>query len=322
MGSETTIKPAEAKYRITRATGRLRLAAASRLLGPARGDSDSAGRLLANAESHGIDLGHLWVSVGPDGETARQTCLAVVGNGRSAMFFTSTPFTAAEEQELSQVVGHVCRQLPGVDLAQALLEPHEQAAHAALLGSGFFGVGTLAYLRRPMKSRIEPATDREPWPDGCLVRRYQSADDEALIRGLERSYEGTLDCPELCGLRRTHDVLESHRAAGRWDPAFWWVLEREHIIEGMLLLNPSPEMSTIELVYLGLSMRMRGKGLGQRILSHGLRALAGRTEEAVTCAVDVRNEPALRLYRGAGFGEFARRLALVRPVGSVVEKRR
>jgi ribosomal protein S18 acetylase RimI-like enzyme len=32
----------------------------------------------------------------------------------------------------------------------------------------------------------------------------------------------------------------------------------------------------------------------------------------MTCAVDLRNEPALRLYERAGFRAFSRRVALVR----------
>jgi ribosomal protein S18 acetylase RimI-like enzyme len=299
----------------------LRIAAARRLLGPARGDTNAAARLITNAESHGIDLGHLWVSVGADGQSARQVCLAVVGAGRSAMFFTSAPLNRAEEEELTAVVAHVCGRLPGVDLGQCLLEPHEGGAHAAMLAAGFFDVGSLAYLRRAVTLGPGGETAREELPAGCVVRRYRSGDDAALIRGLERSYEGTLDCPELCGLRKTADVLESHRAAGQWDPAFWWVVEQGELIEGMLLLNPSPEMNSIELVYLGLAPGLRGRGVGRQLLAHGLRALVGRPEEVVTCAVDVRNLPALRLYRRMGFSEFARRTALVRPVGRGVEKR-
>jgi mycothiol synthase len=124
----------------------------------------------------------------------------------------------------------------------------------------------------------------------------------------------TLDCPELCGLRETRDVLDSHRSAGRFDPALWWMVRREGKPAGALLLNPSPAQGHVELVYLGLAPELRGCGVARRLMLTGLSALAGRAERDVTLAVDTRNTPALRLYESLGFRPFARRTALVRPI--------
>lgn len=314
MTDETGTSSRHPSFRVARVPERLRSAAAKRLLGPGRGTSESARHFLSAAQTHGIDLTHFWATLEPSGDAVRHVCLAVVGPGRSAMTFTSTPTNQAEEREISALVGAALSQVSGVQLAQALLEVDEQASRAALVGAGFSDVGILAYMRRPTPSRWDGLARHSVWPEGVFVRRYQSNDDGQLIAGLDRSYAGTLDCPELCGMRETADVLESHRAAGRWDPAHWWVAERDRKIEGMLLFNPSPEMGSIELVYLGLSPSLRGTGIGRRLLEHGLAHLVGRPESQVTCAVDERNEPALRLYRRAGFEEFARRVALVKPV--------
>jgi ribosomal protein S18 acetylase RimI-like enzyme len=68
-------------------------------------------------------------------------------------------------------------------------------------------------------------------------------------------------------------------------------------------------------VYLGLGQSLRGKGLGRTLLPYCMaRARSVVPGWPVTCAVDERNVPALRLYERLGFTVFGRRRALVRPV--------
>lgn len=309
-GTVASISPT---LRIVRAEGRQRFAAAKRLLGRQRGDAQSATRLLEAAESHGIDMNHLWVSVGSDGVTPRQACLAVIGTGKASMLFTSAPESPDQERELAAVIVRCCHDLSGVRLAQALLEEEERAAKAALVAAGFVGVGSLAYMRRPTPRAGEFAP-QAAWPDGIGIRTYRPGDDTAIIAAMDRSYERTLDCPELCGLRDTRDVFESHRATGQWNPKLWWMVERSGRVEGVLLFNPCPEQGSIELVYLGLAPALRGTGLARPLLEHGLAALAPQRERFVTCAVDERNTPARKLYARMGFADFARRIALVKPI--------
>ena len=76
-------------------------------------------------------------------------------------------------------------------------------------------------------------------------------------KALERSYVDTLDCPELCGLRVVDDVLESHRSVGVFDPGMWWLVMAEDEPEGCMLLSACPEQNAVELVYLGISPRLR-----------------------------------------------------------------
>jgi len=221
------------------------------------------------------------------------------------------------------VIEALCAAMKGVRLAQALLEPHEVAAERAFVRSGFMGVGTLAYLRRPMPAVREFASSSSPvWPQGVVVRTARINDEANLIRAMDRSYEQTLDCPELCGLRETRDVFESHRLTGVVDLNLWWVVELNGQAEGLMLLNPCPDQSTVELVYLGLSPALRGLGLGKQLMGMGLARLGGRSERYVTCAVDLRNAPALKVYSALGFTAFAQRAALVKPLGErAVENR-
>jgi len=236
------------------------------------------------------------------------------------------------QRELAALIRRACDALSAsgnVTLAQALLDPTEEADRRSLTAfelAGFTSVGTLAYMRRDTPARHwlggglgdsqGKVSAHDGWPADFTPRRYISADEPALIDALERTYINTLDCPELCGLRTTPDILESHRATGRFDPNLWWVLESRGRVEGVLLLNPSPEQSAIELVYLGLAPPARGLGLGKKLLALGLEKIAGRRERAVNLAVDERNIPALRVYETLGFRAFARRAALVKVIAA------
>jgi len=268
-------------------------------------------RMLEAAATHGVDLGNLWVSLTPDGSDVAQVCLLTRGAGRVGMVFTSAPGSEAQEQELASVIDAACRSSSGVHLAQGLLEPEEGGASSALRMAGFEQMGRLLYMKRAWKP-VEPAGD--DWPPDVEVRGWRVGDDAALITALRRTYEGTLDCPELCGLRQGEDIVASHRATGRFDPSLWWLVLLEGEPEGALLLNPCPAQGHTELVYMGISPALRGRGLGERLLRHGLAAVKGRRERDVMCAVDERNEPARGLYRRLGFERIAARVALIRPL--------
>ena len=291
----------------------------------------AASRFLASAPDHGIDLDLLWGQVGPDGEVA-QVCLAVLGAGRTAMLFLSRPGTAdGAPGARAACIRAACAGVAGrfgrrVVIAQGLPEPSEPWALRAFREAGFLHVGDLAYLSRPLRPADASGRPgpRPSWPAGIRVRPIRTlsraSDDRCqLAAAMERSYLGTLDCPELCGLRETEDVIDSHASTGRWTPALWRLVTLDGRPEGCVLLNPSPALRTVELVYLGLGPDLRGRGLGERLMRDALALAAARRKrdgaEAMTCAVDRRNTPALRLYARLGFEEIAARVALVRPLG-------
>jgi len=309
-----------------------RLDAARKLVGRAAGPSasaqtEAARRFLRAAETHAIDLSHLWATVTCDARGAppevptfasiRHVVLAAPakpGAGGTAMFFTSAPSPGPGRAELAAAIDAACHGLRGVRLAQALLEPDERGALESFLLAGFGRVGELLYMRRTWTPPLQEVDDA--WPEGVSVRTWSPGDDDALVEALDRSYVETLDCPELCGLRSTRDVLDSHRSTGSFDPDLWWIVRVAGRPAGALLINPCPEQGHSELVYLGLAPDARGRGIASRLLALGLRALSDRAERDVTLAVDTRNAPAVRLYERFGFAAFARRIALVRPLGA------
>ena len=115
-------------------------------------------------------------------------------------------------------------------------------------------------------------------------------------------------------MRPTEDVLDSHRATGAFDPNRWWLVTLEGEPEGCCLMTHCPSHRSVELVYIGLSPAIRGKGVGSRVLCTALRAVRGIDADEVTCAVDRANAPALRLYAALGFEEFTGRAAFVKRV--------
>jgi ribosomal protein S18 acetylase RimI-like enzyme len=230
--------------------------------------------------------------------------------------------------------------VPRAVLAQALLESRETDAAQALAGAGFLRLGDLAYMRRPLSrtgpGRVLEQATHPVWPEGlrvCSVEQLlgeghpRERVDAWLVQALERSYIDTQDCPELCGMRSTEQVLDSHRSVGVFDPSLWWIaIDGSEIARACLLLSVCPEHDSVELVYLGLAPEVRGKGLGSMLLSFGLRrlydhALAPRPTPGrvhfggsggMTCAVDTRNAPATKLYKHAGFERFGLRVPFVR----------
>lgn len=294
---------------IERIPANRRLEAARLMAGPGA-DRGAGERFISAAERHGLSFDDFWGLSEGEGGPLKAAALLVPSAGGSVMTFIS-PLRAASLDQTARLLEEAALNAPGGSLLQTLLEPHETEAEAVFRKAGFRHVGDLLYLRRPWSS---PPPTRPEWPEGMTVEPWREGMEDELVAALDRSYIDTLDCPELCGLRDTRDVVSSHRATGEFDPNLWWIIRCEGAPEGALLLNPCPAQGHTELVYLGLGPRLRGKRLGVKLLRFGLKALARRAHRTVLCAVDERNAPARRVYENEGFQEFARRTALVRPV--------
>lgn len=320
----------------------LRHAAARRLVSQANPDlDDAARRLIAAGPKHGIDFDLCWVVPDEAGTGVRQAALAVRGAGRTAMIFLSEPRPDVAEDPIrgrrdrAACLHAACdffaqREPDRVHVAQLLPEPGEVWTIESAADAGFTHVGDLSYMRREgrrgrKETREYTPADAGPWPQGIDIRCVtefgddtaggRGQRDQVLLEALESTYAETLDCPELCGMRETPDVLESHRSTGEYDPTNWWMVLRAGKPRGCMLLSRCPDQQAFELVYLGLAPEVRGLGLGTRLLRFGIeRCRRLKSSWGVICAVDERNTPALRLYTGLEFEAIARRVALVRPV--------
>lgn len=309
--------------------------AVGRLLG-VHPTSQEVSHWLEDAQRHGLDLSLMWMarSAGePEEGEPGQVCLVTPGSGRTATFFVSGPGLLERledhrgglaRQERAAAIIEAVRHFerwsetgaPQVHLGQALLEPGQEAIEAAYADAGFMRLAELDYLRRELPRR---APEAPAWSAGVEVRPLTAWDGGprgagwALLReALPRTYEGTLDCPALCGLREIDDVLESHRSVGVHDPSLWFLVLQGGRAEGCMLLAPGAGTDAVELVYIGLSPAVRGRGLGAALLQLAVRELCLRGERTLACAVDRANTPALRLYARLKFRSFTRRVAMVR----------
>jgi ribosomal protein S18 acetylase RimI-like enzyme len=309
----------------------LRQSACERLVtGPHR--TQAARNLIGSASAHGIDLNMLWgvidrSSTGP--ARVRQSCLAVLGAGATAMLFHSSPESArwlgSKPTQQAEISAALVACLEGLGaypdrarLAQCLIEPKHTWAPDVFVHAGMQFVGELAYLRQPIEHASERHVPEPDWPEGISVRPIRSldpndpgSDRRDLIEALELSYIDTLDCPELCGLRSMDDVVDSHIATGSFNPDFWLLIELKGKPVGCCLLTHCPANTSIELVYLGIGAPARGLGLGKTVLSYGTERMRHLGAREVTCAVDTRNTPALRVYESLGYARFDSRIGYV-----------
>ena len=320
--------------RVVRATGAVLEDASRRLVeSSSPGDGDAGRRFVSAARSQGVQLGCFFAALGDGGEVL-ESALAVPGAGRAAMFFVSQPADSAGERALSAAVLAACGDLEGMVLAQALLLPAEVRAARVFEGAGFSRLASLGYLRwrsRRMRGGVsggvwsvpagwESALSSGEVRDGDVVVRrlssVRSGDGDRRVRAaLAASYEGTLDCPELCRMRDPSDVLASHRAVGEVDDRLWWLVERGEEPLGAVLWTPMRRSGTglgsAELVYMGLGPGLRGRGLGSKLLTLTASDLWERGFGELTCAVDLSNTPARAMYERAGFRRYAERVAFV-----------
>lgn len=322
----------QAKIQVVRAPESLRLAAAKRLVSvPERARERAARQLLDSAPRFGIDLDLMWVTLDDSKRppAVGEAVMLVPGAGRTAMVFLSVPADASDGRDearrhaervavLRAAFDALASEPRDIRLVQALPEIGDEASIGPCEEAGMLRVGDLSYLQ----ARLEPTRGRPrlgpghwAWPEGVEVVTAEGVGDDELEAVLDRTYEQTLDCPELCGMREMGDVLTSHRATGEYDPARWWVVRKDGRGEGCVLMSHCPDQGALELVYIGLSPALRGSGLGRALLTRAIEANAGCGATRVTCAVDRRNAPALRVYEAMGFEEFGSRTALVRAIG-------
>jgi ribosomal protein S18 acetylase RimI-like enzyme len=141
---------------------------------------------------------------------------------------------------------------------------------------------------------------------------YDNSHQARLKQLIERSYDGTLDCAGLNGIRDIENVITGYQATGTYRPENWLIVRAGETDVGVLLLADHPKAGHWELMYMGLVPDARGRGWGRQIAQHA-QWLAGRAGvERIVLAVDSVNEPALRVYRHSGFEMWDRRAVYVR----------
>ncbi|QDU73034.1 Mycothiol acetyltransferase [Mucisphaera calidilacus] len=259
----------------------------------------------------GLSLDLLWVAR-MDGEPTAAVLL-LPNVGRSAMVFVSPCRSQEQAGVLTAVLSHAAESSEGLAgyLTQVLLEPSQRLEKSAVLLGGYEHLADLGYLQRTLRE----GDGSDAMPGGYRVETADVAPSGWLERVILSSYERTLDCPSLVGRRAIEDIVAGHKATGVFDPTLWFILVEEASEEpvGVTLINPLVQPGGYELVYLGVGVSHRGRGLAGWMMRYAMGALCGRSSSGTLyLAVDQRNVPALKLYAGLGFRQTAERAAYLR----------
>ncbi|MGL6226420.1 MAG: GNAT family N-acetyltransferase [Thermoguttaceae bacterium] len=130
---------------------------------------------------------------------------------------------------------------------------------------------------------------------------------QELIRLVDRTYEGTLDFPQLCGIAPTEEVLRRYQNDGLFRPDLWWRIRQQGEDVGCLLLTDCGIDSPLELTYVGIVPEFRGRGLAKQIVQFALWKTRGEGRTMMTVSVDRQNSPALHVYQQSGFQIYDRK---------------
>ena len=158
--------------------------------------------------------------------------------------------------------------------------------------AGFAPMAELHYMVLPVKAGQPPP----PLPPGLAWQTYSPANHALFARAILATYQDSLDCPALNGLREIDDIILGHQASGQFEPQLWFVLvEQSPAVAdelpggmarggpgdatgdatstvtsgaasaaeptplGVVLVSPSPRSESAELVYLGITPAARGR---------------------------------------------------------------
>jgi len=244
------------------------------------------------------------------GETLRGATWAQRQPGNTAMFWRpqllgSEPITTARRLAVAAI-----QDLDNstIGMAQVLLPSQNADGVPLLKGVGFRHLADLLYLSceadcYPSSAPKSTHIEFVPYDESQLGR---------FMLLIERTYEGTLDCAALNGMRQMVEVVAGYRSTGVFRPENWLVVRGGGQDAGVLMLADHPAAGHWELVYMGLVPEARGRGWGRKIARHAQSLARAANVERIVTAVDATNEPALRMYCAVGFQLWDRRTVLVR----------
>ncbi len=242
---------------------------------------------------------------------AERLCGAAWGqrqSGNVALFWPPQLVPGEEPRVAAQLASAVVRVLDdtAIEMTQALLPASDAAIAATLEAVGFRHLAQLHYMSCEAE-RFPSQPPRE-----LEFEAYSGAERGRLMALVERTYEKTLDCVGLDGMRSIDEVITGYQGTGVYRPENWRIVRHAGRDVGVLLLAEHPPAGHWELMYMGLVPEARGRHWGGQITEFAKWRARGAGVERIVLAVDAANTPALRMYRTAGFELWDRRFVYVR----------
>jgi ribosomal protein S18 acetylase RimI-like enzyme len=239
----------------------------------------------------------------------RGTAWGQIQSGKIAVFWPPRLVAGEERKTASALAESVMRaidQMP-IEMTQVLIQTPNPDEIELLRRVGFRHLADLLYLTSEA-SRL-PADGS---PTDLVFETYHPSQRSRLMALIERTYDGTLDCTQLDGVRNIEDVINGYENTGVFRPENWLIVCGDGKDVGVLLLADHPNAGHFELMYMGLVPEARGRGWGRQIAEHAQRMVRRAGVERIVAAVDAANTPALRMYQMAGFDIWDRRTVYVR----------
>lgn len=218
--------------------------------------------------------------------------------GNVAVFWPPQLSPGEDEKVAADLAKAVVHDLDRTDvsLAQSLLVSPSANTIDVLQHVGFRHLADLIYLscETARFPQIAPACD-------VVFEEYTDSEFDRLTNLIERTYDESLDCTALDGARNMNDVVNGYKATGVYRPENWLFVRDGDFDVGVLLLADHPAARHWELIYLGLTPEVRGRGWGRQIAQYAQWLAWGGQAERLLVAVDAANTPAVAVYRDTGF---------------------
>lgn len=239
-------------------------------------------QLIARGE---LDLDHLLVARNAHGVIG--AILAQPLPGASVVVWP--PATTIDSPEIADLlVSELLQVTSTAKIWQTFLAPELIPLSAPLERAGF-------RLVTRVRQMFAPARDGGGSPSPLRPARSDLAMFESI---LHRSHEGSLDCPELQGMRSADEVIAGYRDCAP-DLDDWWLVLDGEVPVGAAIVGGA------ELSFLGIAPEHRGRG-------HGRAAITALLNRDLFLIVDERNVPAIHLYESVGFSPVGERAVFLR----------
>jgi len=272
-------------------------------LSPAERD-EHIDALLRYADRRNLSLDHCLIAQ----EQGRilAACLCVDSPGRMAsVFIPSLPRFLKPPTAMVGLLTESARlaRQRNIQILQGTLAPEATLEAGIYRRAGFQRLTRLIYMDSDLTQSIPSA----PPAMEVTWETYDPTRHELFARVVRGTYEDSLDCVALNGVRDIEDILASHRAAGVFCAESWLVARVAGEPMGVILLSHLPERWAYEIVYMGVLPALRGRRFGATLLRRAVEVAREQAVNTLSLSVDAGNVPAQRLYRRFGFRETSRR---------------
>ncbi len=194
-----------------------------------------------------------------------------------------------------------------LNFLQLMISPDDTHKIAFANRAGFKRAADIHYMYREVNSRIGIFRI----PPYVSWQTYNTDNHNVFADIIEKSWQDSLDCPDVDGLRTVEDTIKSYKASGIFTSRCWSLLCVNNEPAGVCLLSPLPSQGSIELTYMGVVPGCRGKSLGRIMLNRALSLSAIDGYKLMTLAVDSNNFYAWNIYKAAGFKDMFVKAAML-----------